>query len=83
VKYRRVYAHENEDGSTTVTSYGPITTGQQFWRSPFADWLRVSSSPFSCSIPGTRLDGQPEFGPFAGAVSALLSSPPPDVDSRS
>ena len=37
MKYRRVYAHENEDGSTTVTSYGPITTGaSKFWRSPFA-----------------------------------------------
>lgn len=37
MKYRRVYSHGNPDGSTTVTSYGPLTTGaSKFWRSPFA-----------------------------------------------
>jgi hypothetical protein len=37
MRYRHYYSHENPDGSTTVTSYGPITTGiGKFWRSPFA-----------------------------------------------
>ena len=26
MRYRRYYSHENPGGSTTVTSYGPITT---------------------------------------------------------
>jgi hypothetical protein len=37
VRYRRYYTHENPDGSTTVKSFGPITTtASKFWRSPFA-----------------------------------------------
>jgi hypothetical protein len=35
MRYRRYYTHNNEDGSTTVKSFGPLTTGaSQFWRSP-------------------------------------------------
>jgi hypothetical protein len=36
VTYRRIYTTQNEDGSTTVRSYGPITTGAgKIWHSPF------------------------------------------------
>jgi hypothetical protein len=36
VRYRRYYSHENPDGSTTVTSYGPLTTGASIaWKSAF------------------------------------------------
>jgi hypothetical protein len=37
VRYRRYYTSENPDGSTTVKSFGPLTTGaSKFWRTPFA-----------------------------------------------
>jgi hypothetical protein len=37
MRYRRYYSHENPDGSTTVKSFGPLTTGaSKFWRSPLA-----------------------------------------------
>jgi len=38
VKYRRVYAHENEDGSTTRHELRPDhDRASKFWRSPFAN----------------------------------------------
>jgi hypothetical protein len=37
VRYRRYYTSENPDGSTTVRSFGPLTTGaSKLWHSPFA-----------------------------------------------
>jgi hypothetical protein len=40
VRYRRYYSHENPGGSTTVTSYGPITTGaRKLWRNVFGTCL--------------------------------------------
>lgn len=36
MRYRRYYSHDNPDGSTTVTSYGPIATGAGIaWKSAF------------------------------------------------
>jgi hypothetical protein len=59
VRYRRVYTHENEDGSTTVRSYGPLTTGAgKLWRSPLATAFVLFCagcllSPWSPSSTGT------------------------------
>ncbi|MGD0984463.1 MAG: hypothetical protein ABSA65_11705 [Acidimicrobiales bacterium] len=40
MRYRRYYSHGNPDGSTTVTSYGPITTGASIaWKSAFGTAL--------------------------------------------
>jgi len=70
VRYRRYYSHENPDGSTTVTSYGPLTTGASIaWKSAF-ETAFIFFIAFCLLSPWSPVRPARSSGPAAGAPSA-------------